>query len=258
MIAHSSHRALVLLLAACAPYQGVTMAVALAVLRVDHTQSLWIESPSPMIPCTLKVGAPGVNSCIPVHHKTLDHREDGFGSEETQHCAQDAISCTMDNAGYLELQLEPGHMEHGVHAEEEPANHGDDPDKNGIEQQLAEKPTDDTNGEGNQLQDMPPKSITTVLLLTSSGLVLLAVIVILRHCLPRPLQRWIRKYTVSSRFHVGEARLLQWAYEDAHWMGSKEDFMVNGGDDSIDDDNIPLKPTPRKNFSVHYGSAQGK
>ncbi|KAF8839785.1 hypothetical protein BDN67DRAFT_969532 [Paxillus ammoniavirescens] len=173
-------------------------------------------------------------------------------------------TCAFPDGGitaYHELQLEPGrvsHMEHGkdeVHAKEEPGSHDED---GADESQPVGSPTGDTDGEGNQLQDVPPKlnsgkpSIMTVLLLTSSGLVLVATMLIL---LRSPSKHLCGKRFAPSRFRISEARLLQWASEDAELVESAED--VNGGDDLINDESIPLKPTPRKNISVHYGSAQG-
>ncbi|KIK93079.1 hypothetical protein PAXRUDRAFT_829361 [Paxillus rubicundulus Ve08.2h10] len=266
MIAHPTHISSVLvLLLSLATCVQVPSVAALATPRIDHdTNSHSIVSPSPVISCTLNADGRGND---PAHNQILDQR---VGGEEARRCIWDVTRCRMgdgtcafpngDIATYHELQLEPGRlsdMEHGedeVHAAEELENHdGSEEYKN----QPIDSPTGNTDGEGNQLQDMSPDlrsgkpSVTTVLLLTSSGLVLVAMMLIL---LRSPPKRLCGKRFAASRFRINEAQLLRRADEDVGLVNSEEN---NGWDDLINDESIPLKPTPRKNISVHYGSAQG-
>ncbi|KAG2143303.1 hypothetical protein BD769DRAFT_1636914 [Suillus cothurnatus] len=62
---------------------------------------------------------------------------------------------------------------------------------------------------------------------------------------------WVlpRSYQKPNRFRVSETILLRWAREDMIFDDEEEDTMVNGGGEEI-----PLKPSPRKNFVIQYGS----
>ncbi|KIJ64009.1 hypothetical protein HYDPIDRAFT_28903 [Hydnomerulius pinastri MD-312] len=219
----------------------------------------------------------------------LDHSE--YGSEESQYCVERTFPCTTeylasdsiqvhhqdaasstplfpsgDAARFHELQLEPDvvnymELEDDVRSgEEEAGNYQQSSDEKGAnEEQPTEKPPGGSDEGGNQLQDRPSRpsfrqrSIAIILLLTGSGLI---TAVIVFHSPPRPLRRFIRKHVDPKRFRVGEALLLRWADEDMEMIDGEEDVMVNGGDDLIDDESIPLKPSPRKNPLVYYGSAQ--
>lgn len=60
-----------------------------------------------------------------------------------------------------------------------------------------------------------------------------------------------------TRFRVGEHVLLRWAQEDMRYEDGEEELMVNGERDPIfvDEEQIPLKPSPRKGHVPSYGSA---
>ena len=61
-----------------------------------------------------------------------------------------------------------------------------------------------------------------------------------------------------TRFRVGEHVLLRWAQEDMGYENGEEDHMVNGEQDPdfyADEEQIPLKPSPRKGHVPSYGSA---
>ena len=52
--------------------------------------------------------------------------------------------------------------------------------------------------------------------------------------------------------------LLRWAQEDMGYENGEEDHMVNGEQDPdfyADEEQIPLKPSPRKGHVPSYGSA---
>ncbi|KAG1767074.1 hypothetical protein EDD22DRAFT_876352 [Suillus occidentalis] len=112
-----------------------------------------------------------------------------------------------------------------------------------------ENPTDE------QQEFLPPVnsnswSITFILLMISSVLIIATRLFYAR------LRGLLRSYQKPNRFRVGETMLLRWAHEDMNFDDEEEDTMVNGGDGLITGEEIPLKPSPRKNFVIRYGSAQ--
>lgn len=70
------------------------------------------------------------------------------------------------------------------------------------------------------------------------------------------LRGLLRSYQKPNCFRVGETVLLRWAREDMDFDDEEEDTMVNGSDGLIRGEEIPLKPSPRNNFVLQYGSAQ--
>ncbi|CAL1711032.1 unnamed protein product [Somion occarium] len=112
--------------------------------------------------------------------------------------------------------------------------------------------------------DRPSRSSLTILL-SSTTMVLILIYFI--YYPPRVLRRFISSYLKSRpsllRFRVGERVLVRWAQEDLELQDDgEEDVMVNGGRDAesifvVDDDEeeqIPLKPSPRKTKGKgHFG-----
>ena len=60
------------------------------------------------------------------------------------------------------------------------------------------------------------------------------------------------------RFRVAENVLVRWAYEDLPLDESEEDVMVNGSSVNYlrDDEQIPLKPSPRLTSVTTYGTTK--
>ena len=74
----------------------------------------------------------------------------------------------------------------------------------------------------------------------------------------RGLQAYLRKHPSLLRFRVAESVLVRWAYEDLPLDENEEDVMVNGSNANYirDDEQIPLKPSPRLTSIPTYGSAK--
>lgn len=76
---------------------------------------------------------------------------------------------------------------------------------------------------------------------------------------PSAIRRWVHKYMRSHpallRSRVGEHVLVRWVQEDLDLADGEEDLMVNGGD-LADDEQIPLKPSPRPKSLTNYGTAR--
>lgn len=128
-----------------------------------------------------------------------------------------------------------------IRGDEENVNEGDDEKLD--DGHPEENPTDE------QQEFLPPTnsnswSLTITLLMISSVLIIATRLFYAR------LRGLLRSYQKPNRFRVGETMLLRWAHEDMNFDDEEEDTMVNGGEE------IPLKPSPRKNFVIRYGSAQ--
>ncbi|KAG1723068.1 uncharacterized protein EDB91DRAFT_1254249 [Suillus paluster] len=113
-----------------------------------------------------------------------------------------------------------------------------------------ENPTDEQDGEQKFIPppDRNSWSPTTILLVTSS------ILIVATRLLYARLRGLVRSYLKPNRFRVGETMLLRWAHEDMAFDDEEEDTMVNGI--VATGEEIPLKPSPRKNFVIQYGSAQ--
>ena len=75
------------------------------------------------------------------------------------------------------------------------------------------------------------------------------------------VQSFVKRYPRLQRWRVGENVLVRWAYEDMPLEDGEEDVMVNGGvaTDPIyagEEEQIPLKPSPRKASVTSYGTAK--
>ncbi|KAI0795025.1 autophagy-related protein 27-domain-containing protein [Abortiporus biennis] len=99
-----------------------------------------------------------------------------------------------------------------------------------------------------------------VLFLSSSSVVMLLIYLI--YWPPRILRQVLASFLKSHpsllRFRVGESVLVRWAQEDMNLDDFEEDVMVNGEDDDVffdDEEQIPLKPSPRKVRFASYGTA---
>ncbi|THH30960.1 hypothetical protein EUX98_g3214 [Antrodiella citrinella] len=126
-------------------------------------------------------------------------------------------------------------------------------------------PSDNEEGDSEQLVDLPPYSNRTsraswIMFLSSTAIV--ALVAYTAYNPPLPVRRrviaFIRSRPSLTRFRVGENVLLRWAQEDMGYENDEEDLMVNGERDPIffqDDEQIPLKPSPRKGLVPTYGSA---
>jgi hypothetical protein len=132
-----------------------------------------------------------------------------------------------------------------IRGDEETVNEGND------EKPHDGLPEDDsTDEQDGQLEFLPPTnrnswSLIAILLMASSVLIITTRLFYVR--------LWVlpRSYQKPNRFRVSETILLRWAREDMIFDDEEEDTMVNGGGEEI-----PLKPSPRKNFVIQYGSAQ--
>ncbi len=73
----------------------------------------------------------------------------------------------------------------------------------------------------------------------------------------RRFQSYVKKHPSLLKFRVGEGVLIRWASEDLELENGEEDLMVNGANASYGDDEeqIPLKPSPRKGHLTGYGTA---
>lgn len=72
------------------------------------------------------------------------------------------------------------------------------------------------------------------------------------------ITKYVKTHPWLLRSRVGERVLVRWAYEDFSVDGAEEDTMVN--DREFEgmialDEQIPLKPSPRRTVTVSYGSA---
>ncbi|KAG1830461.1 hypothetical protein EV424DRAFT_294529 [Suillus variegatus] len=137
-----------------------------------------------------------------------------------------------------------------IRGNEENVNEGNDekPD----DRPPGENPTDEQD---DKQESIPPTnrnswSLTIILLMTSYVLIIAT-----RLYYPR-LRGLLRSYQKPNCFRVGETVLLRWAREDMDFDDEEEDTMVNGSDGLIRGEEIPLKPSPRNNFVLQYGSAQ--
>jgi hypothetical protein len=69
---------------------------------------------------------------------------------------------------------------------------------------------------------------------------------------PPIIRQFVSLHVKPIRFRVGEGRLVRWAQEDMEFLEGEVDFMVNG---DMDDEQIPLKPSPRLSRSfANYGT----
>lgn len=145
------------------------------------------------------------------------------------------------------LPREEGGHNVDIRGDEEIVNEDDD-EKLG-DGHPEENPTDE------QQEFLPPVnsnpwSIIFILFMISSVLIIATRLFYAR------LRGLLRLYQKPNRFRVGETMLLRWVHEDMNFDDEEEDTMVNGGDGLITGEEIPLKPSPRKNFVIQYGSAQ--
>lgn len=146
-----------------------------------------------------------------------------------------------------DLPRDEGGITVDIRDDEENVNESDDEELD--DEYPEENPTDE------EQEFLPPansnsSSITFILLMISSVLVIATRLFYAR------LRGLLRSYQKPNRFRVGETMLLRWAHEDMNFDDEEEDTMVNGGDGLITGEEIPLKPSPRKNFVIQYGSAQ--
>ncbi|KAG1724028.1 hypothetical protein EDB19DRAFT_1745047 [Suillus lakei] len=132
---------------------------------------------------------------------------------------------------------------------------GDEGNKNGDNPDDGRPDENPTDEQDDEQEFIPPTNrnpwpLTIILFMTSSVLIFATRIFYV------PLRGLLRPYLKPNRFRVGETMLLRWAHEDMNFDGEEEDTMVNGSDGLITGEEIPLKPSPRKNFVIQYGSAQ--
>jgi hypothetical protein len=79
---------------------------------------------------------------------------------------------------------------------------------------------------------------------------------------PRPLRRRVQQFLKDHpsllRFRVGESVLVRWAHEDVLLDNFEDETVVNGDDVNYADEEeqIPLKPSPRKTGIVSYGTTK--
>lgn len=83
------------------------------------------------------------------------------------------------------------------------------------------------------------------------------------HSPPRPLRRKLQQYMKDHpsllRFRVGENVLVRWAHEDVILDDLEDETVVNGDDiNYAEEEQIPLKPSPRKTGIVSYGTTKTK
>lgn len=89
---------------------------------------------------------------------------------------------------------------------------------------------------------------------------MLGVIAYLIYSPPRPLRRQVQQFLKNHpsllRFRVGESVLVRWAHEDVLLEDLDDETVVNGDDVnySYEEEQIPLKPSPRKTGITTYGS----
>ncbi|KIP04092.1 hypothetical protein PHLGIDRAFT_25794 [Phlebiopsis gigantea 11061_1 CR5-6] len=90
----------------------------------------------------------------------------------------------------------------------------------------------------------------------------IAVVAYLIYSPPRWLRRQIQQYLKNHpsllRFRVGESVLVRWAHEDVLLDDMDDETVVNGDDVNYvyEEEQIPLKPSPRKSGIVTYGSTR--
>lgn len=72
------------------------------------------------------------------------------------------------------------------------------------------------------------------------------------------VQGYLKSHPSLLRFRVGENVLVRWAHEDLELDESEEDVMVNAtaANYTADDEQIPLKPSPRMGSITGYGTAK--
>ncbi|OBZ77234.1 hypothetical protein A0H81_02042 [Grifola frondosa] len=72
----------------------------------------------------------------------------------------------------------------------------------------------------------------------------------------RRIVSFIKSHPRFMRFRLRERVLVRWAYEDLELETGEEDVMVNAEEPlDMQDEQIPLKPSPRRNAFMNYGSA---
>lgn len=137
-----------------------------------------------------------------------------------------------------------------IRSDEENVNEGNDekPD----DRPPGENPTDEQDDKQESIPPTNRNSWSLIIILSMTSYVL---IVATRLYYPR-LRGLLRSYQKPNCFRVGETVLLHWAREDMDFDDEEEDIMVNGSDGLIRGEEIPLKPSPRNNFVLQYGSAQ--
>jgi len=113
-----------------------------------------------------------------------------------------------------------------------------------------------------QVGDHSSGRVWTILLSSGCAVGILAYLVYKPpKALKRRLQSYIRDHPSLLRFRVGENVLVRWAHEELELEAGEEDHMINDeGTDYFDiDEQIPLKPSPRKGLGgrLHgYGAAK--
>ena len=123
-------------------------------------------------------------------------------------------------------------------------------------------PSDGENKNEQDLITLPTSTYTARkvwMILISS----LFAILLVAYCVRSPpqrlrarLQKLLRDNPRLMRFRVGENVLVRWAYEDMALEEGEEDVMVNGVEPIFvgDEEQIPLKPSPRKGRGSHFAS----
>ncbi|KAG0693914.1 hypothetical protein DFH29DRAFT_962486 [Suillus ampliporus] len=140
---------------------------------------------------------------------------------------------------------------HNVDTRSDEGNENEGNDEKPDDERPDDNPTDEQDDEQDS-EFIPPTdrnswSLTTVLFVTSFVLIIATRLFYAR------LQGLVRSYLKPNHFRVGESVLLRWAREE-NFDDEEEDTMVNGS--LTTGEEIPLKPSPRKNFVIQYGSAQ--
>ena len=72
------------------------------------------------------------------------------------------------------------------------------------------------------------------------------------------MQQHLKNHPSLLRFRVGENVLVRWAHEDVLLDDMDDETVVNGDDVNYvyEEEQIPLKPSPRKSGIVTYGSTR--
>ena len=72
------------------------------------------------------------------------------------------------------------------------------------------------------------------------------------------MQQFLKSRPALLRFRVGEGVLVRWAHEDVLLDDMDDETVVNGDDVNYvpEEEQIPLKPSPRKNGIITYGSTR--
>ncbi|KAG2142976.1 hypothetical protein DEU56DRAFT_792773 [Suillus clintonianus] len=146
---------------------------------------------------------------------------------------------------------------HNVDIHGDEGNENDDNENEGNEEKPEDgRPEENPSDEQDSEQELIPPtdrnswSLSIILFMTSSVLIIGTRLFYAR------LRGLLRSRLKPNRFRVGETMLLRWAREDMNFDDEEEDTMVNGSNGVIAGEDIPLKPSPRKNFIIQYGSAQ--